>query len=137
MAENLKTTTYKDGITVIPKVQGISDWSILTTPAYCWYNNNEATYKNAYGAIYNWYAAGTGNLCPEGWNVPTDAEWTTLENYLIANGYNYDGTTSGNKLAKSLASVTGWDSSSNTGANGINLFCHFLCDPLTSIHAVA
>jgi uncharacterized protein (TIGR02145 family) len=119
MAENLKTTTYKDGITIIPGVQGITDWSILTTPAYSWYNNDEATYKNTtYGAIYNWYAVATGNLCPEGWNVPTDAEWTTLENYLIASGYNYDGTTSGNKLAKSLASLTGWDLSSNAGAIG-------------------
>lgn len=119
MAENLKTTTYKDGITVIPEVQGITAWSILTTPAYSWYNNDEATYKNTtYGAIYNWYAVGTGNLCPEGWHVPTDAEWITLEDYLIAGGYNYDGTTSGNKLAKALASVTGWDPSSNTGAIG-------------------
>jgi uncharacterized protein (TIGR02145 family) len=118
MAENLKTTRCKDGITDIPMVQGITDWSILLTPAYSWYNNDEATYKNTYGAMYNWYAVGTGNLCPEGWHVPTDEEWTTLENYLIANGYNYDGTTSGNKLAKSLASVSGWDSSSNTGAIG-------------------
>ena len=119
MAENLKTTTYKDGATIIPIVQDITAWSILTTPAYSWYNNDEATYKNStYGAIYNWYAAGTGNLCPEGWHVPTDEEWTALENYLIAGGYNYDGTTSGNKLAKSLASLTGWDPSSNTGAVG-------------------
>ena len=118
MAENLKTSTYKDGITIIPKVQDLSAWSILATPGYSWYNNDEATYNNAYGAIYNWYAVGTGNLCPEGWSVPTDAEWTTLENYLIASGYNYDGTTSGNKLAKSLTSVTGWDSSSKPGAIG-------------------
>ena len=119
MAENLNTTTYKDGTTIIPKVQDITAWSILTTPAYCWYNNDEATYKNTtYGAIYNWYAVGTGNLCPEGWHVPTDAEWTTLEDYLIAGGYNFDGTTSGNKLAKSLASLTGWDISSNPGAVG-------------------
>lgn len=118
MAENLKTTTYNDGITKIPIVQGITAWSILTTPGYSWYNNDELNNKNAYGAIYNWYAVGTGNLCPEGWSVPTDSEWTTLENYLIASGYNYDGTTSGNKLAKSLASVTGWDFSSNTGAIG-------------------
>ncbi|MDF1570918.1 MAG: FISUMP domain-containing protein [Bacteroidales bacterium] len=119
MAENLKTTTYKDGSTVIPIVQDTTDWSFLLSPAYCWYDNDEATYKHtSYGAIYNWYAAGTGNLCPEGWHVPTDEEWTTLENYLIASGYNYDGTTSGNKLAKSLASVIGWDSTSNTGAIG-------------------
>ena len=118
MAENLKTTTYKDGITIIPVVQGITDWSILTTPAYSWYNNDEAANKDKYGAIYNWYVVATGNLCPEGWNVPTDAEWTMLENYLIASGYNYDGTTSGNKLAKSLASVTGWNASSNSGSIG-------------------
>lgn len=118
MAENLKTTTYKDDITVIPIVQDTSDWSNLLTPAYSWYDNDEATYKTTYGAIYNWYAAGTGNLCPQGWHVPTDEEWTTLEDYLIASGYNYDGTTTGNKLAKSLASVTGWDSSSITGAVG-------------------
>ena len=118
MAENLKTTRYKDGITIIPLVQDITEWSILTTPAYSWYNNDEAVNKDTYGAIYNWYVAGTGNLCPEGWNVPTDAEWTTLENYLIASGYNYDGTTSGNKLAKSLSSVDGWDPSSNTGSIG-------------------
>ena len=41
-------------------------------------------------------------FAPEGWRVPTDAEWTTLENYLIANGYNYDGTTTGNKIAKAM-----------------------------------
>ena len=50
--------------------------------------------------------------------MPTDAEWTTLENYLIANGYNYDGTTSENKLAKAIASTTGWMSSTETGAVG-------------------
>ena len=56
------------------------------------------------------------------WNdskhVPTDAEWTTLEEYLIASGYNYDGTTTGNKIAKAMASNTGWNSSTNTGAIG-------------------
>jgi uncharacterized protein (TIGR02145 family) len=45
-------------------------------------------------------------------------EWTTLENYLIANGYNYDGTTTEDKIAKSLASVTNWISSTNTGVPG-------------------
>lgn len=118
MAENLKTTRYNDGITIIPIVQDNTDWSILTSAGYSWYDNDEATYKNAFGAIYNWYAAGSGRLCPTGWSVPTDAQWTMLENYLIASGYNYDGTTSGNKLAKSLASTTGWDSSSNEGAVG-------------------
>ena len=72
--------------------------------------------KNGY--LYNWYSVNTGKLAPTGWHVPTDAEWTTLENYLITNGYNYDNTTSGNKIAKSLASITSWSSNSNTGVVG-------------------
>ena len=69
-----------------------------------------------YGVLYNWPAA--LNACPEGWHLPTDGEWTTLENYLIANGYNYDGTTTGNKIAKAMATTNGWTSSSNKGAVG-------------------
>jgi uncharacterized protein (TIGR02145 family) len=68
--------------------------------------------------MYNWYAVNTGNLCPAGWHTPTSAELTTLENYLIASGYNYDGTTTGNKIAKALASTTLWASSTTTGAVG-------------------
>jgi uncharacterized protein (TIGR02145 family) len=52
--------------------------------------------------------------------VPTDAEWTELENYLIANGYNYDGTTTGNKIAKAMSSTTGWNGSTTDGAPGNN-----------------
>jgi len=51
MAENLKTTKYKDG-TDIPLVKDASEWIVLSTPAYCWYNNDTA-YKNTYGALYN------------------------------------------------------------------------------------
>ena len=60
----------------------------------------------------------TKNLHLRVGTYPSDAEWTTLENYLIANGYNYDGTTTGNKIAKAMASNTGWNSSTNTGAIG-------------------
>jgi uncharacterized protein (TIGR02145 family) len=85
-----------------------------------------------YGVLYNWPAAmggstsssanpsGVQGACPSGWHLPSDAEWEQLENYLIANGYNYDGTTSGNKIAISLASATGWNSSTDTGAIGNN-----------------
>lgn len=117
MAENLKTTKYNDGAS-IPLVTDDTEWINLTTPGYCWYANDETTYKNTYGALYNWYAVNTDKLCPAGWHVPTDAEWTELENYLIANGYNYDGTTSENKIAKSLASTSGWMSSSDVGDVG-------------------
>jgi len=81
MAENLKTTKYNDG-TAIPLVKDDKAWEALSTPAYCWYKNDEVTNKNKYGALYNWYTVNTNKLCPSGWHVSTDAEWTTLTTYL-------------------------------------------------------
>jgi uncharacterized protein (TIGR02145 family) len=81
MVENLKVTKYKDG-TAIPKITGNTEWSSLTTPGFCWYNNEEAGFKNTYGALYNWYAVNTSKLCPAGWHVPTDSDWTILTTYL-------------------------------------------------------
>ena len=81
MVENLKTTKYNDG-TAIPLVTDSTAWLNLTTPGYCWYNNDAATYKNTYGALYNWFTVNTSKLAPSGWHVPTDAEWTTLITYL-------------------------------------------------------
>lgn len=117
MAENLKTTKFNDG-TAIPLVEDNGTWSLMDSPAYCWYNNDEGSNKEIHGALYNWFAASTGNICPVGWHVPEDSEWDILVNYLIANGYNYDGTTTGNKIAKALASDSGWTSSVVEGAVG-------------------
>jgi len=81
MAQNLATTKLNDG-TPISNLNVAADWESATTPAYAWYSNNEALYKLTYGALYNWHAAANNNLCPEGWHVPTEAEWNTLINYL-------------------------------------------------------
>jgi uncharacterized protein (TIGR02145 family) len=86
MAENLKATKYNDG-TAISLVTDIDEWnanvwSHLGTPAYCWYNNDASNYKSTYGALYTWDALNNGKLCPIGWHVPSDDEWTTLINYL-------------------------------------------------------
>jgi uncharacterized protein (TIGR02145 family) len=81
MVENLKTTHYNDN-SPITQVTDPAAWTGLTTAAYCWYSNDAGTYKNTYGALYNWYAVNSGKLCPAGWHVPSDAEWTTLINYL-------------------------------------------------------
>ncbi|MGD9977589.1 MAG: fibrobacter succinogenes major paralogous domain-containing protein [Bacteroidales bacterium] len=78
MAENLRTSKYNDG-TAIPYVTDDMEWS---TPAYSWYNHDASTYKNSYGALYNWYTVNTGKLCPANWHVPTDDEWTVLTDYL-------------------------------------------------------
>src|SRR4030042_6356659 len=81
MAENLKTTKYNDG-TPINYITGDGAWGALSTEAYCWYDDNIAN-KDTYGALYNNYAVTDAhNLCPAGWHVPTDAEWTTLTQYL-------------------------------------------------------
>lgn len=114
MAENLKSTKYNDN-NDIPNITDNDQWTNLSSGAYCWYQNNNI---ESYGALYNWYAVNTGKLCPIGWHVPSDEEWITLENYLIENGYNYDGTKTGNKIAKALASKISWANTSADGAPG-------------------
>lgn len=84
MAENLKATRFNDA-TPITKVTDNKEWAHLTTPAYCWYDNDSVTYKMSNGALYNWFTVSTGKLCPAGWHVPTDLEWTTLIYYLGGN----------------------------------------------------
>jgi uncharacterized protein (TIGR02145 family) len=117
MAENLKTTRYNDN-SIIPLVTDEVEWAALITPGYCWYNNDETTNRDLYGALYNWHAINTQKLCPTGWHVPSNTEWTYMENYLISNGYNYDGTTTGNKIAKSMAATNRWMAYSTAGTIG-------------------
>ncbi len=105
MAENLKTTKYNDG-TDIPNVTDNTEWRNLTSPAYSWYNNDEATYAETYGALYNWHAVETSKLCPAGWHVPTRGEWQTLISYV-------GGIPGGGELKE--AGTAHW-SSPNTGA---------------------
>lgn len=105
MAENLKTTTYNNG-TSIELVENDADWLNYTTGAYCWYDNDQAQYAETYGALYNWYALNTGNLCPDGWHVPTDEEWTALEDYIASDGH------SGSEGA-ALKATYGWYNNGN------------------------
>jgi uncharacterized protein (TIGR02145 family) len=75
--ENLKTTKYNDGGD-IPLVSEGHDWAITSTPAFCWYNNNQSSFGPTYGALYNWHAVNTGKICPTGWHVPSADEYNTL-----------------------------------------------------------
>ena len=117
MVENLKTTKYNDG-TNIPNVTEANAWVNLTTPAYCWYNNDTSTYKAKYGALYNWYTVKTGKLAPKGWHVPTAEEWNILTDFLSNNGYSYEGDVT--YIAKSMASTTGWLYYGESGTVGNN-----------------
>ena len=117
--------TYRDG-TPIPQVTDTSEWENLTTGAWCYLNND----PNTEVKLYNWFAVvgihdtdpNTPNkeFAPEGWNVPSLDDWISFENYLIDNGYNYDGSTTDNKIAKAMASSSGWNASSIEGAPGNN-----------------
>jgi uncharacterized protein (TIGR02145 family) len=128
MAENLRTTRYNDS-TLIPLPFAKSSAAIMA-PFVCTYKytTNSDTIKTD-GRLYNWYAitAGNGKLCPKGWHIPSDAEWTTLTDYLSANGYTYDGSAAAtaapgsnqaNLIGKALASTTGWLSSAIEGSVG-------------------
>jgi PEGA domain./Fibrobacter succinogenes major domain (Fib_succ_major). len=81
MTENLKTTRYRNG----KKIRRVSDSETLqkiTTGAYTWYQN-DTSFKNTYGALYNYYAVvDSNNLCPAGWHVPTNEDWLALNTYL-------------------------------------------------------
>ncbi len=102
MAENLKATHYRNG-DPIPNVADFSEWVWLTTGAYCEYIS-----VATYGRLYNWYAVDDSRgLAPEGWHVPTDAEWQTLVDYLGG------GSVAGGKMKET--GTTHWNSP-NTGA---------------------
>ena len=107
MAENLKTTKYNDG-TNIPIVTNYDSWSDLTTPAYCWYNN-DINNKKDYGALYNQYVIDSKKICPAGWHVPTYKEWVTLDVYLS------DPRISGGKLKEK--GITHWKSPNTDATN--------------------
>ncbi|HNY03805.1 MAG TPA: fibrobacter succinogenes major paralogous domain-containing protein, partial [Bacteroidales bacterium] len=82
LKENLKTTHYRNGV-VIPHIPGGANWASLTSGARCYYDNDSSSYDSVYGVLYNWFTVNNSNgLCPEGWHVPTDAEWQTLVEYL-------------------------------------------------------
>ncbi len=90
MTKNLDVASYRNG-DPIPLVTDPVAWAALTTGAYCYYNNDPSN-NASYGKLYNWYAVNDPRgLAPEGWHIPTDFEWTTLENCLggasVAGGY--------------------------------------------------
>lgn len=124
--ENLQTTMYRDSTPIDYPGTDNTLWGINTTGAYAWYDDDSSAYASTYGALYNWYAVdNSAGLCPAGWHVPSDSTWTVLENYLEGNGYNYDGTTTGNKYAKAMADTTvGWNHTFTVGAVGYNTNFH-------------
>ena len=119
-AENLRTTRCNNGFRLTYISDSLS-W-VHAGEAYCYYITERISGKptdtlKQYGVLYNESAISL-NPAIKGWHIPSDSEWTVMQNYLIANGYNDDGTTSGNSIAKSMES-TWWYSGlfSNPGSN--------------------
>jgi uncharacterized protein (TIGR02145 family) len=127
MKENLRTTHYSDG-TSIP----LASFGTSVTTAYRCYPNNSSSNVSTYGYLYNWKAAmGSSSsssanpsfvqgICPTGWHVPSDAEWTQLTDYVSSQNQYWCDDSYTNDIAKALASTIGWNSSTNTCAVGNN-----------------
>jgi uncharacterized protein (TIGR02145 family) len=81
MAENLRTTKLNNG-SLIPQVESDSIWDFNPHIAFCWYNNDSIYNAKIYGALYNFYTVRTGLLCPIGWHIPRDSDWTILADFL-------------------------------------------------------
>ena len=125
IAENLKTTKYADG-TPISRGYGES-----YDVGYWYYPDDNSANKETYGLLYNWKAvmrnspssssnpSGVQGICPDGWHVPSDAEWTELTDYVSSQNQYQCNSNSGN-IAKALASTTGWNSSTTVCAVGTN-----------------
>ncbi len=81
MSENLRTSIYSNG-ELIPNITNDGQWVTLTTGAWASYNNI-SQYENTYGKLYNWHAVSDSrSVCPSGWHVPSNQEWTDLVNFL-------------------------------------------------------
>jgi uncharacterized protein (TIGR02145 family) len=113
MVENLRTTKYRNGELIGTTTTPNADISSEQTPKYQWPCNGDESIVGTYGRLYTWHVVNDSRgLAPNGWHIASIDEWTTLQNYLIANGYNFDKTTTDNRTAKSLASNSGWLSGS-------------------------
>lgn len=120
MAENLRVTTYANG-DPIPNITDQNQWNNLTSGAWAHYNN-DTQYENPYGKLYNWYAVNDIRyLCPNGWHIPSDAEWNTLINYLDPNANG--GNTIPNYAGGEMKSTgTQYWQSPNTSATNLSGF---------------
>jgi uncharacterized protein (TIGR02145 family) len=85
MAENLNTSIYRNGDAIPTGLTNVQWQNTTSTQLGAWaYYNNDASYACPYGKLYNWYACTDARqLCPVGWHVPTDDEWTTLAYSLV------------------------------------------------------
>ena len=111
LKQNLRTTHYRNGDSLENETNG-SKWTNKTVGIYCYYNNLTSG-ADTFGCLYNHYAVqDSRNICPEGWHIPSIAEWDSLVSFLENNNYGFNG--GGEDIAKSLATSYGWVSENTT-----------------------
>ncbi len=116
--KNLSVARYRNG-DPIPQVTDPTQWANLTTGAWCWYNNDSATYAATHGRLYNWYAVNDPRgLAPQGWRIPTEGDWNRLVIFIdpaantTCQGCNQSLTAGG-----AMKSVTGWNAPNRGATN--------------------
>jgi len=131
--ENLKTTRYRNGNPIDYPGDDGNLWNNNASGAYSWYEN-DISWKALYGALYNWPAVNNANgLCPTGWHVPTQAEWTDLLNYVEDQGYpnqedNPNGAGNAIKSCRQVNSHLGGDCTTSTHPRWDGNSTHFGLD---------
>jgi uncharacterized protein (TIGR02145 family) len=117
MSANLKTTSFNNGNPIGTTVKADLDITGESEPKYQWSYSGDEYWSGVYGRLYTWYAiTDSRGVCPKGWRIPTETDWTTLIGYLTDNGYGYEG--SGTDIAKSMAATTLWNPSDIPGTIG-------------------
>lgn len=115
-SKNLDVTTYRNGDS-IPQVTNSVTWSNLTTGAWCWYNNDSATYAATYGRLYNWYAINDPRgLAPFGWHIPSNLEWDRMSKFVDATVDTTIIGSTGTTISSALKEVGTLHWLTNTGA---------------------
>jgi len=120
MKENLRTTRYQNGDLIGTTSPTTLDISGESEPKYQWAYEGSEKDIDAYGRLYTWSVINDSrNVCPAGWHVPSSSEWKVLTDYLINNGYGFEGN--GNDIAKSLAAKSDWITVPTAGVVGNDL----------------
>jgi uncharacterized protein (TIGR02145 family) len=110
MAENLRTTIFLNG----DSIDQSSGTSLSSTQAYWCYYDNNSQYENPYGKLYNYYAvADPRKVCPEGWHVPNDSDWSTLIMYLGGDAV------AGGKMKSTMYWTYNYSASNESGFSGL------------------
>jgi uncharacterized protein (TIGR02145 family) len=117
LKENLRTTRFSNAVSINTTIPDTLDITTESMPKYQWIYDGKGSNNAKYGRLYTWYTiTDSRKICPKGWHIPTDVDWTTLADYLKNNGYGYNNNI--DEIAKSMAAKSDWNIDSMVGDIG-------------------